>query len=441
MTNIHKNILHLEPDKGLLNDPNGLAYFNGKYYIFHQWNRFGVDHSYKEWGLFTSQDLLHWEHEGSAILPDSLHDKDGVYSGNAVVYQNEMRVFYTGNTRVDGKRRSYQRQAVLHKPFQFIKQNDVITTPSEFTEHFRDPYVVKTINGWRMLIGAQTKQYVGVIVSYFSYDCRKWKYEGIYFSNSILDQMCECPNLVDFGNEQVLLVCPQRRSMKSDKDISSYSGYFIGHQSGNKFLPDTPIRILDEGFDFYAPQVFEDGKGRKILVAWMSRMSSDQEKNCPTLKFGYLHCLTIPRELIMKHNQLYQRPAHEYIKASSFVKHYFQNNISFNSSNGFDVFEMEVNQNHEFDIDLFNKNIILSFHLGELKLSRKNWVDGEYEKKIIHIKHITKLEFYCDRSALEVFINDGEKVMSLRYFCFEEKRKNTFSSDTEFDLNIKRLNI
>lgn len=79
MENIHKNILHLEPSRGLLDDPNGLVQFNGKYYVFHQWNRFGLDHSYKEWGLFTSSDLLHWHHEGSAILPDSMLDKDGRY--------------------------------------------------------------------------------------------------------------------------------------------------------------------------------------------------------------------------------------------------------------------------------------------------------------------------------------------------------------------------
>ena len=29
-----KQRYHLEADRGLLNDPNGLAYFHGKYYIF-----------------------------------------------------------------------------------------------------------------------------------------------------------------------------------------------------------------------------------------------------------------------------------------------------------------------------------------------------------------------------------------------------------------------
>ena len=37
LANNWKQNLHLEPTKGWLNDPNGLAYFKGKYHIFHQY--------------------------------------------------------------------------------------------------------------------------------------------------------------------------------------------------------------------------------------------------------------------------------------------------------------------------------------------------------------------------------------------------------------------
>ena len=32
-----KPVYHIYPEYGLLNDPNGLAYYNGKYHLFHQW--------------------------------------------------------------------------------------------------------------------------------------------------------------------------------------------------------------------------------------------------------------------------------------------------------------------------------------------------------------------------------------------------------------------
>ena len=69
-----KQIYHLEPPKGLMNDPNGLAYFNNEYYVFFQWNKFEKNHTYKEWGLFTSKNLIDWSFKGSAIIPDQEYD-------------------------------------------------------------------------------------------------------------------------------------------------------------------------------------------------------------------------------------------------------------------------------------------------------------------------------------------------------------------------------
>lgn len=40
MTPSKKQYWHIEPDRGLLNDPNGLSWFYGLYYAFFQGNRF-----------------------------------------------------------------------------------------------------------------------------------------------------------------------------------------------------------------------------------------------------------------------------------------------------------------------------------------------------------------------------------------------------------------
>ena len=65
-----------------MNDPNGLIYFNGMYYVFFQWNKFELNHSNKEWGVFTSRDMISWDFVGSALLPDQPYDCHGVYSGS-----------------------------------------------------------------------------------------------------------------------------------------------------------------------------------------------------------------------------------------------------------------------------------------------------------------------------------------------------------------------
>lgn len=105
---IKRQKYHLEPDRGLLNDPNGLVFYKDMYHVFFQWNRFEKNHSYKEWGHFTSKDLLHWNWEGSALLPDQFYEQNGVYSGSALIKDGQLRLFYTGNNKSGGVRKSSQ---------------------------------------------------------------------------------------------------------------------------------------------------------------------------------------------------------------------------------------------------------------------------------------------------------------------------------------------
>ena len=108
MEKTRRQAYHLEPPVGLLNDPNGLAWYNGSYYLYFQWNKYEKNHSYKEWGGFTSPDLVHWQFHGSALLPDQPYDQHGVYSGSALVIDSQLNLYYTGNRKDDGVRTAYQ---------------------------------------------------------------------------------------------------------------------------------------------------------------------------------------------------------------------------------------------------------------------------------------------------------------------------------------------
>lgn len=61
---------HPAPVTGLMNDPNGFIWFAGRYHLFYQWNPLDCDHRYKCWGHWSSHDLLHWQHEPMALMPD-----------------------------------------------------------------------------------------------------------------------------------------------------------------------------------------------------------------------------------------------------------------------------------------------------------------------------------------------------------------------------------
>lgn len=135
----NKQQWHMEPPRGLLNDPNGLSWFNDKYYVFFQWNRFEKNHKNKEWGFFTSPDLVHWTFQGSALLPDQPYDENGVYSGSAYVIDGNLYMYYTGNNKCNGIRTSSQCLAVSNDGIRFLKQGPIFSTPKGYTQHFRDP--------------------------------------------------------------------------------------------------------------------------------------------------------------------------------------------------------------------------------------------------------------------------------------------------------------
>ena len=95
--------LHLEPQSGWLNDPNGLCFFKGRYHVYFQYAPGSADGSGKKcWGHFQSRDMISWEFTGTVLFPDSPDDADGVFSGSAVVRGDTLYLFYTGNVEQQG---------------------------------------------------------------------------------------------------------------------------------------------------------------------------------------------------------------------------------------------------------------------------------------------------------------------------------------------------
>ena len=94
--------VHVEPDKGWLNDPNGLVQRNGVYHVFFQYSPFDVNGKDKFWGHYISQDLLHWQYLGTPFVTDEDFDRNGVYSGCAYAENGKLYVFYTGNVKLEG---------------------------------------------------------------------------------------------------------------------------------------------------------------------------------------------------------------------------------------------------------------------------------------------------------------------------------------------------
>ncbi len=79
---------HFTAKSGWINDPNGLVYVDGVYHLYFQHIRPAT-----RWGHATSRDLLHWEQQPDAILPERNHS---VFSGSAVIDRNNTSGFGDG---------------------------------------------------------------------------------------------------------------------------------------------------------------------------------------------------------------------------------------------------------------------------------------------------------------------------------------------------------
>ena len=114
---------------------------------------------------------------------------------------------------------------------------------------------------------------------------------------------------MELGEQKILSICPQGVERGQNQFQNVYgSGYFkvAGNITGEYQLSD--FEEWDYGFDFYAPQSFEDESGRRLFLGWMGLPDIDTEYRNPTVDRGWQHCMTMFRELVCEDGILYQRP-------------------------------------------------------------------------------------------------------------------------------------
>lgn len=154
--------------------------------------------------------------------------------------------------------------------------------PEDYTQHVRDPKVWKDSADYFMALGGRKKNDQGAVLIYKSEDLKNWDYDKEITTEEPLGYMWECPDLFEIDGEQALSISPQGLEREEYRFQNIYqSGYFL--------LKEDKINVKefqewDMGFDFYAPQTFEDAKGRRILIGWMGLPDVEEEYTNPTAK-------------------------------------------------------------------------------------------------------------------------------------------------------------
>ncbi|MEX3564312.1 glycoside hydrolase family 32 protein [Corynebacterium phoceense] len=311
---------HVSPPAGRLNDPNGMFVDGEDLHLYYQHDP-GYPLAPKRTGwAHTVVSLTRPErprHFPNVLYPDHPYDAHGCYSGGAVRDGDDLWLFYTGNLKVDGRRIPSQNRVRVTDLgpeggfYELDPHNPVIPdTEPGFTGHFRDPQIVREADGrWRMVLGAQREDETGALVMYRSTDLAHWDFEGeVTFVGDVPDAyMWECPNLLELSDaatgatSHVLVVCPQFPGRDE-------CGYIVGHLEGTTFTVTEGYRILDHGHNFYAPQLIAYDEGG-VLVGWMGMPARDAT---PTVESeGWVHTLTVPRQVTLRDGALYQEPVWE----------------------------------------------------------------------------------------------------------------------------------
>lgn len=312
----YKPRYHLSVPAGWLNDPNGFGFWKGKWHLFYQFHPYDSVWGPMHWGHWSGENLMQWREEPVALAPDTPSDAAGCFSGTALAADDTLYVIYTGVSEETPGGRQIQQQCMAESQdgIRFTKwtENPVIgralLPEGACAWDFRDPKIERMGDGYRVVAASRGEQ-GGQLLSFRSEDLRTWRYEGVYAGS--LGEMSECPDTFELDDKRVVIVCVMGAK---DEHLPNSQPvvYMVGEERDGAFLPDTVMKGVDWGHDFYAPQTALAPDGRRILIGWA--LGWGQVQPTHTLGHGWAGMMTLPRECSQRDGVLYQKPAKEVLE-------------------------------------------------------------------------------------------------------------------------------
>ncbi len=443
---------HFTPRRNWMNDPNGLVYYQGEYHLFFQYNPFGNEWGHMSWGHAVSRDLVHWQQ-----LPVAIPEQNGemIFSGSAVVdwrnssgfckssghgYDSCLVAIYTGyNGAIQDQNAAYSNDR--GRTWTQYSGNPVINL---HRANFRDPKVFWYQPGhkWVMatVLSAQHK-----VRLFSSTDLKHWTTLSDFGPEGAVGGVWECPDLfrLPVENER-----GQSRWVLSVNlnpgGVAGGSGdqYFVGSFNGTKFVDENPgneVLWADYGKDFYASTSFSDippSDARRIWMGWLD--SWEYAARVPTSPWRGVQ--SIPRVLSLRRFpqgiRLVQEPVskikvlrgrHVAIQDQDIVA---ANRILRSRKVRGDTLEIEAaiepEQARSFGLEVRKSasdqtTIGIDRAKSELFVDRTYSGDTRFDPKFpgrqtaplkLARGKAVELHIFVDRCSVEVFANNGERVIS-----------------------------
>lgn len=459
-------VFHVAPLSGWMNDPNGFSVYQGKVHLFYQYHPYSEVWGPMHWGHCETNDFIKWEEMPVALAPDQTYDAAGCFSGSGIETGEGHLLVYTGVTEeeCDGVKRMYQNQCIaigdgIH--YSKAEFNPVVTgdmLPKNFSrEDFRDPKIWKESDGYYMVVGNKTNDGIPQVVLFHSDDLSKWHYVSVLARDreGNLGTMWECPDFFCLDGKYVLVASPQDLCAGEEFHNGNNAVYFLGEYDQDRHeFNYSQVHALDDGLDFYAPQTMLAPDGRRIMIGWMQSWDS----NIRPVGQKWSCMMTLPREITIENGKVLQTPVRE-------IENYYTDSIQYEKmeikgrcqlpeikgrvmdltvdilEGNYREFTIRFAQNEYFNTSLTyckEKNVL------ELERTYSGMVRdtiGFRRVKIREPKEKLKLRLILDKYSAEVFVNDGEQVLSTTFYTPLEAEEISFECDGTAVTTIQKYTI
>ncbi|HFI0186951.1 TPA: glycoside hydrolase family 32 protein [Streptococcus suis] len=422
---IFKPQAHLTPETGWMNDPNGFIYFRGEYHLFYQFNPYESVWGPMHWGHAKSKDLVNWEQLPVALAPDKAYDKDGCFSGSAIVKDDVLWLMYTGHiVNEDGTVSQVQNMAFstdgIH--FEKIEQNPVATAeglPEEvIANDFRDPKIFEKDGHYYSVVATKHKDNVGCIVLLSSPNLTDWKFESIFLKGEANQGFVwECPDYFEVDGQEYLIISPMRYQKDENDFININSNIFVtGHVDWDKkvFVADS-FKEIDHGHDFYAAQTTQGPEGERVMVAWTHTWGRKLVTN--DLGHKWYGQMTLPRILKKTENGLHQvlptsvLGAFKDIEIGQVIQGPSKLSLKLEDS-----LELKLGSDQDylqFGYDKESQEVYIDrSHLKIQQAGEEGWSTAR-RAVTISAHHLLAV---IDRNSLELFVNDGQESLTSTFY-------------------------
>jgi beta-fructofuranosidase len=309
--------LHIRPDRGWVNDPNGVSFVDGVYHVFFQHNPDTPHHGDIKWGHASSTDLLSWRHHPVALTnrPGEL-DSYGCWSGSVVDDGGVPTAVYSAVQDASGRAEVVLARSDRSMVHWKQDRQSVVGMPDDpEISDVRDPFVF-TYGGRRYAIqGAGHPTGRPQVLLYACDDLTQWTPLGPLLTGDdpvaaklAPANIWECPNLVLVDGRWLLVLSLWRRidGVNRLTSVSYLVGDLVERGPGLTFLP-TSGGTVDDGPTFYAPQLLVQPE-RTLLWGWAWEHGRSPEE---VVEADWAGVLTFPRELSVVDGTLVTRPAPE----------------------------------------------------------------------------------------------------------------------------------